>query len=284
MFNFTTLLLRRPPQSSASHWLMIFFLTIGLAGGWKQAQAMTPRYLVQAGEPVQKNTSQNAPAELQNLFTQIDTAASQGNVKGVMQFYSPNFTQGDGLTRPTLEQGLTSLWKRYPQLKYSTQLQSWQSEGNAIIAHTVTTITGLPSANSGNLTFNSKITSRQRIVDGKILREDIESERTELSSGSKPPHVEIKLPQQVKVGQSFDFDAIVKEPVGDDLILGSALQEPTQPDKYLNPTLVDLELLTSGGLFKVGRAPATPGSQWLSAVILRRDGMTMVTQRIQVVR
>jgi len=262
---------------------MIFFLTIGLAGGWKQAQAITPRYLVQAGEPVQNNASQNAPAELQNLLTQIDTAATQGNVKGVVQFYSPNFTQGDGLTRLTLEQGLTSLWKRYPQLKYSTQLQSWQSEGNAIIANTVTTITGLPSANDGHLAFNSTITSRQRIVGGKIVRQDIESERTQLTSGPKPPRVEIKLPQQVKVGESFDFDAIIQEPLGEENILGAALEEPIQPNKYLNPTPVDLELLTSGGLFKVGRAPATPGGQWLSAVIMRGDGMIMITQRMQVV-
>lgn len=62
------------------------------------------------------------------------------------------------------------------------------------------------------------------------------------------------------------------------------MEEPVQADKYLNPTPVDLELLSSGGLFKVGRAPSTPGSQWLSAVIMRGDGMTMVTQRVQVVK
>ena len=47
---------------------------------------------------------------------------------------------------------------------------------------------------------------------------------------------------------------------------------------------MDLELLTSGGLFKVGRAPSTPGNQWISAVISRSDGMTMMTQRLQVVK
>ncbi len=46
---------------------------------------------------------------------------------------------------------------------------------------------------------------------------------------------------------------------------------------------MDLQLLTSGGVFKEGQAPSLPGSQWISAVILRGNGMTMVTQRLQVV-
>jgi hypothetical protein len=267
MPNLISLLFRRQ-QSLASSWLILFFLTLGLVGGWKSVQASTP---------------ETAPAELKNLLMQIDAAASRGDIKGVMQSYSPNFTQGDGLTRQTLEQALTGLWKRYPRVKYTTQLQSWQSQGNNIIAETVTTITGLPSSSSNNLAMNSTITSRQSLEGGKIVHQDILSERTQLTSGSKPPQVEIQLPQQVRVGQQYNFDAVVKEPIGDNYLLGTALEEPIQPNKYLSPTPVDLELLTSGGLFKVGRAPNTPGSQWLSAVILRGDGMTMITQRLQVV-
>ncbi|MBO3463006.1 nuclear transport factor 2 family protein [Aetokthonos hydrillicola Thurmond2011] len=256
-------------KTSTSRLLVLFFLAIGLAGGWKQAQAVTP---------------QNPPPQLQNLLQQIDTAATQGNIKGVLQFYSPNFTQGDGLNLQTLEQALTSLRKRYPQLKYTTQLQSWRSEGNAIIADTVTTITGLPSASSQNQTLTSTITSRQRIAGGKIVHQDIQAERTQITSGAKPPHVEIKLPQQVKVGEQYNFDAILQEPLGEDYLLGAALEEPVQANRYLNPTPVNLELLTSGGLFKIGHAPATPGSQWLSAVIMRPEGMIMITQRLQVVK
>ncbi|MBR8836944.1 MAG: nuclear transport factor 2 family protein [Stigonema ocellatum SAG 48.90 = DSM 106950] len=268
MPNLITLLLRRLPNSTTSRWLILFFLTTTLASGWKEAQATIP---------------QDAPPQLNNMLTQIDTAASRGDIKGVMQFYSPNFTQGDGLDRLTLEKALSSLWKRYPQLKYSTQLQSWKSEGNAVVADTVTTITGLPSASSENLTLNATITSRQRIAGTQILHQDILSERTQLTSGAKPPRVDVKLPDQVKVGEQYSFDAIVLEPLGQDYLLGTALEEPIQPNKYLSPTPIKLELLTSGGLFKVGRA-STPGSQWISAVIMRGDGMTMITQRLQIVK
>ncbi len=269
MTNFITLFLKRQGKFSLKIGIILFLLSLGTTISWQCVQANTP---------------QNAPPELKNLLTQIDAAASQGDVKGVIEFYSPNFTNGDGLNRQTLEKALVELWKRYPKLRYSTQLQSWKPEGNTIIAETVTNITGLPSANSNNLTLNATIKSRQRVTGTKILHQDILSERTLLTSGKKPPQIDVKLPQQVKVGQQYNFDAIVKEPLGDDFLLGTAMEESIHPEKYLTPTPVNLESLTSGGIFKVGRAPSTPGSQWISAVILRGDGMTMVTQRLDVVK
>jgi hypothetical protein len=267
MTNIIPLLMKNNKTFPVGISLVSFLLTLGFSSNEQFAQAATP---------------ENAPATLKNLLTQIDTASSRGDVKSVMQFYSPNFTHGDGLNRQTMEQALTSFWKRYPQLRYNTRLQSWKSEGNTIVAETVTTITGLPSAKSNNLALNATITSRQRLTGTKILRQEILSERTQLTSGNKPPQVEMKLPQQVKVGQRYSFDAIVQEPLGNDFLLGSALEETIQPTKYLNPTPVNLELLTAGGLFKIGRAPSTPGHQWISAVILRNDGMTMITQRLVV--
>lgn len=269
MTNFITLFLKRQGKFPLSIGFIAFLLSLGFTSGCPCVQASTP---------------QTAPPELKNLLTQIDTAASQGNVKGVIEFYSPNFTNGDGLNRQTFEKALVQLWQRYPKLRYSTQLQSWKSEGNTIVAETVTNITGLPSANSNNLALNATITSRQRVLGAKILRQDILSERTLLTSGTKPPQIDVKLAPQVKVGQQYSFDAIVQEPLGEDLLLGTAVEEPVKPEKYLNPTPVNLQLLTSGGIFKVGRAPSTPGSHWVSAVILRGDGMTMVTQRLNVVK
>lgn len=275
MNNTILFLLKRQNHLSTAIALILSVCSLGVVNCWQHAQAV---------EIAQSNNTQNAPTAVTNLLTQIDTAASKGDIKAVLQYYSPNFVHGDGLNRQTMEKALVTLWKRYPNLRYSTQVQSWKSEGNAIIAETVTNITGLPSANSNNLALKSTIRSRQRITGGTIVRQDIVSERTLLSSGSNPPQIDVKLPQQVKVGQQYNFDAIVQEPLGDDLLLGTALEEPIQAAKYLNPTSVDLQLLNSGGLFKIGRAPATPGNRWISAVILRGSGMTVVTQRLQVVK
>jgi hypothetical protein len=268
-------LLKRQNKLFTSIALILSLCSLGLVHSWQQVQAV---------EIAQSNNTQNAPASVKNLLAQIDAAASKGDVKGVLQYYSPLFTHGDGLNRQTMEKALVTFWKRHPNVRYSTQLESWKTQGNSIIVETVTKITGSPSPKSNNLALETTIKSRQRITGGKIMRQDILSERTLLTSGSKPPQVDVKLPPQVKVGQQYNFDAIVQEPLGEDLLLGTALEEPIQAAKYLNPTTVDLKPLNAGGLFKVGRAPSTPGNRWISAVILRSSGMTIVTQRLQVVR
>lgn len=283
MTNIIAFLLTRQRNFSVGIGTIVSVLAVGFSSGLQSVQATTPQYLVQAGGTVQRSVN-NAPAELTTLLAQIDASASQGDIKKVMQFYSPNFVHGDGLNRQTLEKSLLTLWKQYPKLQYTTKLQSWKSEGNGIVAETVTNITSSPAATGNNMAMNATITSRQRISGGKIVRQDILSERTLMTSGNQPPQIDFKLPQQVKVGQQYSFDAIVKEPLGDDFLLGTAIEEPVQASKYLNPTPVDLQVLTSGGIFKTGRAPATPGSQWISAVILRGSGITMVTQRLQVVK
>ncbi|MBW4629873.1 MAG: nuclear transport factor 2 family protein [Brasilonema octagenarum HA4186-MV1] len=300
MPNFASFLHKRQTMLQPTRLLVFSLLTLSLFTSWKTAQATTPQQLVQAGQPGRQSprsgdppavlapqpssASQNAPSQVKNLLAQIDAAASQKNIKGVMQFYSPNFVNGDGLTRQNMEKALAAFWQRYPQLKYTTQVESWKSQGNGFVAETVTNITGVPSTRSENAAFNATIRSRQQIAGGKITRQDILAERTQLTSGAKPPKVDFKLPQQVKVGQQFNVDAIVQEPLGDEYLLGTALEEPIKPEKLLTATPVDLELLSSGGIFKVGRAPSVPGSQWVSAVIMRGDGMVMITQRIQVVK
>lgn len=261
-----SLLWKRPYR-----WLMLSILTVGFT-------------TTTTCKSVGANPPSSAPAEVKKLLTQIDLAASRGDVKAVMQFYAPNFTHGDGLNRQTIEQSLVSFWKKYPKLKYTTILQSWQPEGKAIVTDTVTKITTLPSSGNDNLALSTTIRSRQRLVGGKIVRQEILSERTQITSGAKPPRVDLRVPQQVKVGQKYNFDAIVLEPLGDDYLLGAALEEPVQANKYLKPTSVDLELLTSGGLFKIGKAPSKPGSQWVSAVILGKGGTTTITERMQIVK
>jgi hypothetical protein len=214
---------------------------------------------------------------------QIDTAANKHDLQGVMQFYSPNFANSDGLTRQSLEQALTQLWKRYPNLTYQTELKSWKKQGNGFLAETSTRITGTQKLGDRDYKLDSALRSQQQFENQKIVRQDILAEQSQITSGSNPPKVTLSLPDRVNVGESFNFDAVVQEPVGSEILLGTALEEPVKPDGYLNPTVANLELLSAGGIFKVGRAPATPEPRWLSAVLVRHDGTTMITKRLQVV-
>lgn len=227
-------------------------------------------------------TPETAPISLKAALVQMDAAANSHNLPTVLNFYSPSFTHADGLNRETLGQSLTQLWQQFPTLSYKTELKSWQPQGTGLVAETLTTITGTQKIGDREFRLESTLQSKQQFEDQKIVRQDILSERSQLTSGTKPPTLTFNLPEQVTVGQDFVFDAIVQEPLGDDLILGSALEEPIKPGAYLNPTKISLEALNSGGIFKVGRAPLTPDQRWISAVIVRQDGITMVTQRLRV--
>ncbi|WP_228054702.1 nuclear transport factor 2 family protein [Gloeocapsopsis crepidinum] len=262
---------RKLPQQnklSASSWVALLLMTLTLS--------------VQSHR-VQAQATPDAPPALKNLLARVDAAANAHNANAVVQYYGTNFTHSDGLTQQSMAQSLNQLWQRYPQLRYTTRVESWKPEGRAIVAETITNISGSQVQDNRNLMFNATIRSRQRIENEKIVRQDILWERSQLRAGAKPPTIEVRLPQQVKAGQQFNFDAIVQEPLGDDYLLGAVIEEPVQSGNYLNPVPIELELLPAGGIFKQGRAPAAGNHRWISAIVVRGDGMTMVTQRLQVV-
>jgi len=248
---------------------LAIMLTLGLSSWWTSVKAATP---------------ETAPPELKNTLAQIDAAANSHNVQSVVQFYSPNFTNSDGLNRAGLEKTITQLWQRYPQLKYRTELKSWENQSNGTVAETVTNITGTQPLDGRSWSFNATIVSQQKFENQKIVNQTILSEQTQLTSGEKPPTVDFKLPAQVPAGQEFNLDVIVKEPLKDNLLVGSALLEPIGPDKYITSPKVQLEPLNAGGIFKIGRAPNEIGNYWLSAILVRSDGITIVSQRLPVVK
>lgn len=229
-------------------------------------------------------TRQATPSELQKLVTQVDQVASQQNLQDLMQFYAPNFSSGDGLNRAAMADALTQFWKTYPQLNYRTQIQSWKKEGAAFVVETLTQVTGSKQVGGREIQLTSTMRSRQRWENQKIVKQDILSERTTLTSGKNPPNVDFKLPEQVKMGQRYTLDAIVAEPLGDDLLLGAVTETPIKASNYTNPESLELELLSSGGLFKQAVAPTTADPRWISAVLVRGDGLTIITQRLRIVK
>ena len=265
--------LRFSAPFSLRSWQLLFLLGLSLAIASGSV----------GSDRVTAATPDTAPAELKQALTQLDAAANRRNAQAVLQFYSPNFTHSDGLNRQSLEQSLTQLWKKYSTLTYETELQSWQPSSNGFQAETVTRITGTQNQNGQQVKLDATLRSRQQFQNQKIVRQEILAEKNLITTGERPPSVNVKLPEQVKTGQEFSFDAIVQEPLENDLLLGAVVQEPVNANDYLKPATADLDLLSSGGLFKVGKAPNTAGSQWVSAVLVRHGGMTMVTQRMNVI-
>ncbi|MFW6359434.1 MAG: nuclear transport factor 2 family protein [Chroococcales cyanobacterium] len=234
--------------------------------------------------PVMAATPNTAPRELKQVVEQIEDAANRQDIEAVMQFYSPNFSSGDTLSRYLYQKGLSEFWQAYSNLNYRTELLFWEREGNALVAETLTTITGTREQNGRQMRMETQLRSRQRFENQQVVSQEILSERTEITAGENPPEVTINLPDTVKVGDRFSFDAIVEQPLNnDDVLLGAALEERVGSDRFFNPTNFDLELLPAGGLYKIGTAPLLPDNRWVSAVLIRGDGMTMITQRLRVV-
>ena len=224
---------------------------------------------------------ETAPAELTQALNAIQTAAAAENLDQVMAYYSPEFTHTDGFDRDGFSAALQEFWEDYGSITYRIELQSWEQDGTALIAETLTYVTGTQLTGARS-TLDAVVRSRQRFEAGQITSQEVLAERNMISAGDNPPSVTVLLPEEVGVGESFEFDAIVEEPLGERLLLGAAIDEGVTSEDFFAGRPVELDLLSSGGLFKIGTAPEEADDRWISAVLIREDGLVIVTRRLRV--
>ncbi|MGB3310256.1 MAG: hypothetical protein WBG32_04655 [Nodosilinea sp.] len=245
--------------------------------GWG-AGAIAP--VAQANAPV---VAQAAPAEVQQVLSELEAAASDRNLDAVMAFYSESFSSDTGFDYAQLRQTLATLWQQYPDITYDIELLSWQADGpNRYSLETRTTVTGNQARADRTLTLTADITSRQQLEAGQIAYQEILSETSRLVSGVNPPTLQVQLPETLELGQTYSFDTIVIEPLEERSLMGVAVEEGVTATDFFEPRPVVFDLLSSGGLYKVGTAPAEPDSRWVSTVVIREDGMVVETRRVRV--
>jgi hypothetical protein len=226
--------------------------------------------------------SEDAPKELREIITKIDFAANKRNFDMLKDYISPNFVTQDGLNYESFHESLKNLWQNYSDVTYKTTLTFWEKKDNQFLAKTVTEIKGNYHDNGHKFTLFSTIQSLQYFENGQLIKQEILSERTDLTAGENPPEVEVRLPQKVRPGEQFYFDVIVKEPLGYNLLLGEAIEDKITSESYLDPSEIELKSLSAGGIFKLVTAPQTLGDRWYSAILIRSDGMRLITQRVKV--
>jgi ketosteroid isomerase-like protein len=144
-------------------------LSFLLGLGW--TLGMTP--------PLRAEKPETAPAELKTTISKIEAAANKRDLKRVMEFYSPQFTNSDGLTYDKTSKALTHLWERYNNLQYTTTLQSWSRSGNKLTAETLTKIEGTGKVQGRTVKLNAQIRSRQQFLGSKLVYQEILSERVD---------------------------------------------------------------------------------------------------------
>ena len=107
-------------------------------------------------------TTEQAPEKLTELLQEIDRAASSQELENVINFYSNDFTNSDGFNREILSEALANFWQLYKSVRYETKVQSWETDGDTIVAETITHITGVQKIKDRELNLKSTITSKQR--------------------------------------------------------------------------------------------------------------------------
>lgn len=225
---------------------------------------------------------ETAPAELAAALSEIEAAANRQDLAAVMAFYGDSYRHADGFNRTQFEATLRDLWAQQTTITYDLELLSWEAEGAAIVAETLTTIRGTRLQDGREFDLTADVRSRQRFENGQIVYQEVISEEAQLTSGENPPTVLVQLPATVKPGAQYGFDAIVQEPLGNRLLLGRAVEEGVTSEGFFSPRPIELEQLAAGGLFKVGRAPSQADQRWISAVLVREDGFVIHTRRLQI--
>jgi hypothetical protein len=230
---------------------------------------------------IKAETPDTAPQKLIEVIKQIDLASNNKDLETLGEYLSPQFSHQDGFDSQNLNELLGNLWQTYPNLNYETTLQSWEQKGNQLLAKTETKITGTYKKDGREIALNSTILALQSFENGKLVGQEILKERTDLISGKNPPEVEVRLPEKVRSGEQFNFDVILQEPLGNDLVLGTAIEDRIDLERYLNPSEFELEELSAGGIFKLVTAPSTGEDLWFSAMLVKADGLRIVTQRVK---
>lgn len=224
--------------------------------------------------------SNNIPRELLDIITKIDLGANNQDLTLIEANISPKFSNQDGLDYNSYISSLKKTWKKYDNLKYTTSIESWKRDQDKLVATTITNIQGTYEISGKKLMLNSQIKAEQYFTNNQLVKQKILTEKTEVTSGENPPNVTINLPDKVRPGQEFDFDVILQEPLGSDLILGAALEDKIKPELYLNPSTLELDSLSAGGIFKRVKMPVTTDDHWYSVILIRADGLKMITQRV----
>jgi len=118
------------------------------------------------------------------------------------------------------------------------------------------------------------------VLNGKIDEGTIKNLFTTIRNDDKKIDISFKIPDKVLTGSKYDIDIILNKPLEEVIIAGAI--KPHQVNSFFEQEIL-LEPLSSGGIFKMTRAPSKPGIQIWSGIIAHPEGMITFTKSIDIV-
>jgi hypothetical protein len=235
-------------------------------------------------------TSQSPlPEALKELLDRQISAANTQDLEAVMATYHPEFQHGDNLSLVQMEEAIADLWRKHENLEYEVAIKSWDDRGPDLVATLVTEVDGRQRSDRGSFRMNGLQEVRnyyrpdpENPEELLLLKQEIIRESYTLTSGDAPPTVTMKLPDIVQTGSTYDLEAIVEEPLRDNVVLGTVIEEPITAARYTQDSSYPLEPLQAGGLFRTADAPSQPGKEWISVMLVSQGGITLESRRITI--
>ncbi|MGK7912649.1 MAG: hypothetical protein AB4050_14410 [Synechococcus sp.] len=282
-----------------------FELGTQLAQGWKPLAAATAALVPLTATPVFAQTiasdrgdnrilaqvhlaQATTPAELQSTLDDMLAAANERDLDAVMALYGEGFEHGDGLTLDEVSSSITKFWDTHSELNYQATIDNWEETATGFSATITTDVTGTQASERGDFALeasNTVLNQYESDSNGNLLlaSQEVLEESTRLQSGDAPPAVTVNIPTTVSVGAEFDVEAIMEEPLGESLLRGAALEEPIKSETYLDSSLVPLQPLQAGGIFRRADAPSRPGAEWISVMLVSDRGILIEGRRLNFV-
>jgi len=127
--------------------------------------------------------------------------------------------------------------------------------------------------------LNSNFDYLFSIVNGKINEGLIKNLFTTIRNDDNKIDISFKIPDKVLTGSKYDIDIILNKPLEEVIIAGAI--KPHQINSFFEQEIL-LEPLSSGGIFKMTRAPSKPGIQVWSGIIAHPEGMITFTKSINI--
>ena len=118
------------------------------------------------------------------------------------------------------------------------------------------------------------------IVNGIIEEGIIKNLFTTIRNDDNKIDISFKIPDKVLTGSKYDIDIILNKPLEKVIIAGAI--KAHQVNSLFEQEIL-LEPLSSGGIFKMTRAPSKPGIQIWSGIIAHPEGMITFTKSIDIV-
>ena len=142
------------------------------------------------------------------------------------------------------------------------------------------TVKGFKLLNEKKFTLKSKFNFLFSFKNGTIKNSQIKNNLTTIRNDNNKVDIDISIPSNVLTGTKYNLDIIIKEPLGDKIIAGGIKEHQ---EGILFDQSVSIEPLSSGGIFKVTRAPLKPGLQVWTGFIAHPNGLVSFTKSVNII-